>query len=143
MLKPFADFFMTALLNLRLSKQKVTHIGKGKPANPIGDNAVRLVGQGYNIINDKVVSPAMFTFQTRDTGFGVLVPTPANFNKITVSRCFMEEFQDQKEMMDHRMKSLGLNFGFDAATFSVGYSKGNNVACDHSSLVDYLAQVKK
>ena len=64
------------------------------------DESVRLLGAGFNILNEKTVSKEMFKYKTRDTKKGVVIPAPARFSKTDETKTFMETFETTEEMIN-------------------------------------------
>ena len=81
------------------------------------DKSVRLLGAGYNILTGKAVSSKMFTYATRDTKCGIIVPGPAEFSKNDETKSFMEVYNTDEEMIKSRMKHLNVTLGVSSSTF--------------------------
>ena len=67
------------------------NVRKTDPVNL--DESVRLLGAGFNILTEKTTPSVMFTYETKNTQYGVIVPAPARFSKCVETHTFMENFE--------------------------------------------------
>ena len=86
------------------------------------DDSIRLLGAGFNILNEKTVAKEMFKYKTRDTKKGVVIPAPARFSKTDETKTFMETFETTEEMINSRMKHLNVSLGVSTSTFLNSFS---------------------
>ena len=80
------------------------------------DSAIRVIGQGYNIMSGKTVTSAIFSFGKRNTKSGLLVPETAGFARANETFEFLEFFEDRTEMQKALAQALNINFHIDSET---------------------------
>ena len=78
------------------------------------DSAIRVIGQGYNVMSRQTVTSAIFSYGKRNTKSGLLVPDTAGFARANETFEFMEFFESEEEMQRMRMQALNINFHVDS-----------------------------
>ena len=69
---------------------------------------VRLLGWGYDLINDTSTLRDIFDMECQETKFGVMVPNFAEIGKVDRIREFVELHPNREEMVGARTRELGL-----------------------------------
>ena len=100
-----------------------------------------LIGQGFNILNDKTTLTDIMKYETTTTDFGVVIPTCAKFEKVHETRCFMDQFKNDNEYVKSRLSQLKvcLNVEYDMFNMATraGLNKTQNANSNSSSVTEY------
>ena len=68
----------------------------------------RLIGQGFNILNDKSTPSQIMKYETITTDYGIVIPSCAKFEKVLETRSFMDQFDDEGEYVQSRLTKLNV-----------------------------------
>ena len=101
----------------------------------------RLIGQGFNILNDKSTPSQIMMYETTTTtDYGLVIPTCAKFEKVLETRSFMDQFEDESEYVQSRLTKLNVSLNVEYGMFNMearaGFNKSKN-ASSHSSVSEY------
>ena len=95
-----------------------------------------LIGQGFNILNDKTTLADIMKYETTTTDFGLVIPTCAKFEKVHETRCFMDQFKNDNEYVKSRLTQLNIGLNVEYSMFKMGaragFNKKNSVSSDSS-----------
>ena len=101
----------------------------GMKNSPVAIESVSIIGQGYNILNDRPVPSQAMQFQTTIQD-GVVIPTCASRERINESKTFMEYLEEENQVVNSRMKKLNINLDVDYKLFSfearAGFTSATN-----------------
>ena len=110
------------------------------------DDSVSLIGHGFNILLDRCTTPSIFKYELRDTKLSIVVPKEARFNKVNQTVTFMQNFENESQLMKYRQIHLGVCLevdhalleGFNArAGFNLSKKSGkSNSNSDYSFLLE-------
>ena len=106
-------------------------VKKVKPVNL--DDSMRLLGQGFNLKHDQAMPAIIFKYDTRNTNCGLIVPAPAQFNKVVNTCTFMETFESLESLTKSRMQYLNVSLDVDYGTFGASARAGFSATSATSS----------
>ena len=99
-----------------------------------------LIGEGFNILNDKCVPCDIMEYETTKTDFGVVIPTCAKFEKVLESHCLMDQFETDSKYVQSRLSQLNVSLNVQHDMFNTtgraGFNKKSD-ASSASSMIDY------
>ena len=101
----------------------------------------RLIGQGYNILNDKEMPTQIMMYETMTTGYGVVIPTCAKFEKVRETRSFMDQYESVSKYIQSRLSQLNVSLSVNLAMLKpmevkAGFNNTKNTSND-SSVTEY------
>ena len=100
----------------------------------------RLIGQGFNVLNDKSTPSQIMMYKTMTTDFGLVIPTCAKFEKVLETRSFMDQFESDSEYVQSRLTQLNVSLNVEYGMFNMaaraGFNKTKN-ANSKSSVTEY------
>ena len=92
-----------------------------------------LIGEGFNILNDKCVPCGIMEYETTTTDFGVVIPTCAKFEKVLESHCLMDQSETDSEYVQSRLSKLNVSLNVQYGMFNMAARAGFNKKSDASS----------
>ena len=112
-----------------------------KQAIDISHSAMRVIGQGYNILNKQIVPSSIFSFDKRQTQFGIVVPDIAELARVNETFEFMEFFESEEDLQRARLGSFNINLTNHSALLNKlcglevpGYNKFATTDSDENSI---------
>ena len=98
----------------------------------------RLIGQGFNVLNDKITPSQIMMYRTMTTDFGLVIPTCAKFEKVLETRSFMDQFESDSEYVQSRLTQLNVSLNVEYGMFNMAARAGfNKTKNSKSSVTEY------
>ena len=77
-------------------------------------------------MNDKTTPSQIMEYETKPTGFGVVIPSCAKFEKVRETRSIMDQFSNDSEYVKSRLSKLNVSLNIEHGLFNMGARAGLN-----------------